>query len=223
MRRSMVPALALAGVALSACVTTDMQGYADRQLPRHPVQRIVTLVAAPGPLASNLQSSIQQEAHRHGVVAEDALNVFPPTRTYSNAEVKAGLARDGVDAVLVLTVGDTGIQREYAGTVFYSSDVVTTNAMGTANTLGNFTSASVMATTTGQATTVAAPRYRYSRQTNFQAKLIEASSGRVLWVGGGDVQAGGLLFVGNEVSANSTATAIFNDLQNKGLIGSATS
>lgn len=210
-------------MALSACVTTDMQGYADRQLPQHPVQRIVALVAAPGPLASNLQSSIQQEARRHGVVAEDALNVFPPTRTYSNAEVKAEFARDGVDAVLVVTVGDTGVQREYAGTVFYSSGTATTTAMGAANTFGNFTNASAMATTTGQATTVAAPRYRYSRQTNFQAKLIEASSGRVLWVGSGDVQAGGLLFVGNGVSSNSTATAIFNDLQSKGLIGGAAS
>jgi len=137
MRLTLFPALTLAAMALSACVTTDMQGYADRQLPQHPVQRIVALVAAPGPLGSNLQSSIQQEAHRHGVVAEDALNVFPPTRTYSNAEVKAELARDGVDAVLVLTVGDTGIQREYAGTVFYSTGTATTNAIGAASTFGN--------------------------------------------------------------------------------------
>jgi hypothetical protein len=215
--------LALIATALSACVTTDMQGYADRQLPQHPVQRIVALVAAPGGLGSNLQLSIQQEAKRHGVFTEDALNVFPPTRTYSNAEVKGELAREGIDAVLVLTVGDTGIQREYAGTVFYSSGMATTSAMGTASTFGNFTNASVTATTTGQATTVVAPRYRYSRQTNFQAKLIEASSGRVLWVGSGDVQAGGMLFVGNGVSSNSTAAAIFNDLQSKGVIGAAAS
>jgi hypothetical protein len=157
------------------------------------------------------------------VLAQDALDVFPPTRTYSDAEIKSELARDGMDAVLVVTVGDTGIQREYAGTVFYSTGMATTNAMGTASTFGNFTNLSATATTTGQATTITTPRYRYSRQTNFQAKLIEASSGRVLWVGSGDVQAGGLLFVGSGVNANSTATAIFNDLQNKGLIGAAAS
>jgi hypothetical protein len=203
--------LVLAAVVLSACVTTDMQGYADRQLPQHPVQRIVVLVAAPGPLASNLQSSIQQEARRHGVFAADALTVFPPTRTYRDAEVKAELAREGIDAVLIVTVGDSGIQREYAGTVFYSSGMATTNVVG------------MSAVTTGQVTTTAAPTYRYSRQTTFQAKLIEASSRRELWVGNGDVQAGGLLFVGNGVSANRTATAIFNDLQNKGLIGATAS
>jgi hypothetical protein len=121
------------------------------------------------------------------------------------------LAREGIDAVLVVTVGDTGIQKEYAGTVFYSGGMATTNVMG------------MNAVTTGQTTTMASPTYRYSRQTTFQAKLTEASSGRGLWVGNGDVQAGGLLFVGNGVSANRTATAIFNDLQDKGLIGAAAS
>lgn len=203
--------LMLLAMALSACVTTDMQGYADRQLPQHPVQRMVALVAAPGALASNLQGSLQQEARRHGVLAADALNVFPPTRTYSNGEIQAELAKEGIDAVLVVTVGDTGIQREYAGTVFFSSGMATTNTMG------------MMSTTTGQMTTTASPTYRYHRQTNFQAKLIEASSNRVLWVGSGDVEAGGLLFVGNGVSSNSAATAIFNDLQSKGLIGAAAS
>jgi hypothetical protein len=210
-------------LALSACVTTDMQGYADRQLPQHPVQHMVVLVAAPGPLASSLQSSIQQEARRHGVVAEDALNLFPPTRTYGGAEIKAELARQGIDAVLVLTVGDTGIQREYAGTVFYSSGVATTSATGTASTFGGMTNISMTGTTSGQTITTAAPTYRYHRQTDFKARLIEASSGRVLWVGSGDVEAGGLLFVGNGVSANSTATAIFKDLQKKGLIGAPAS
>lgn len=209
MGRVLLPTLALAAIALSACVTTDMQGYADRQLPQHPVQRIMALVAAPAALASNLQASIQQEARRHGVSAEDALNVFPPTRTYSDAEIKAELARESIDAVLVVTVGDTGIQREYAGTVFFSNGVATTNTMG------------MISTTSGQMTTTASPTYRYHRQTTFQAKLIEASSNRVLWVGNGDVEAGGLLFVGNGVSSNSAATAIFNDLQGKGLIGSA--
>lgn len=223
MRRNFVPTLAFAAMALSACVTTDMQGYADRQLPQHPVQRIVAMVAAPGALASSLQSSIEREARRHGIFAEDALNVFPPTRIYRDAEIKAELARESIDAVLVLTVGDTGIQREYAGTVFYGSSMATTNVMGTASTFGNMTNVSVQGTTTGQMMATATPTYHYSRETNFQAKLIEASSGRVLWVGSGDVQAGGLLFVGNGVSANSTATAIFNDLQKKELIAGAAS
>src|SRR5271170_3618106 len=107
MQRACVPVLALAAMMLSACITTDMQGYADRQLPQHPIQRMVALVAAPPALVSSLQSSIAQEAKKRGIPVEDALLLFPPTRPYSDAEIKAELARDGIDAVLVLTVGDS--------------------------------------------------------------------------------------------------------------------
>jgi hypothetical protein len=218
MKRAFIPVLALAAMTLSACITTDMQGYADRQLPQHPVQRIVALVAAPVALASSLQSSILEEAKKHGVFAEDAFLVLPPTRTYSDAEIKAVLVRDGIDAILILTVGDTGVQKEYAGTVFFGNSVASLNATGTSITNGNMTNLSMIGTSNSTMTATATPTYHYSRQTAFQARLVEASSGRALWVGNGQVQAGGLLFMGNGVNAISTATAIFNDLQTKGLI-----
>lgn len=218
MQRSFISVLALAAMTLTACVTTDMQGYADRQLPQHPVQRIVALVAAPVALASSLQSSVIEEAKKRGVLAQDALLVFPPTRTYSDSEIKTELARDGVDAVLVLTVGDTGVQKEYAGTVFYGNSVTSASATGMATSVGNMSNLSLSGTSNTTATATATPTYRYSRQTAFQARLVEASSGRTLWVGNGQVQAGGLLFVGNGVSATTTAAAIFNDLQAKGVI-----
>jgi len=152
-----------------------------------------------------------------------ALLVFPPTRTYSASEVQAELTREGIDAVLVLTVGDTGVQKEYAGTVFYGNAITSSNANGMAMSGRNITNLSMAGTSTTTMTATASPTYRYSRQTNFQTKLMEAATGRTLWVGSGQVQAGGLLFVGNGVSATSTATAIFNDLQSKGLIGAAAS
>jgi len=39
-----------------------------------------------------------------------------------------------------------------------------------------------------------------------------------LWVGNGQVRAGGLLFVGDGASASSSVAAIFDDLQGKGII-----
>jgi len=44
-----------------------------------------------------------------------------------DAEIKHDLAVQGVDAVLIVTVGDSGVVREYAGTVFsgtYSATVI---------------------------------------------------------------------------------------------------
>jgi hypothetical protein len=195
-----------------------MQGYADRQPPQQPIQRIAALVAAAPGLASSLQSSIAQEGKKRGILVEDAYLLLPPTRTYSDADVKAQLARDGINTVLVLTVGDTGVQKEYAGTVFFGNSSTSLNTTGTATSFGGMTNVSLngVANTTSSGT--ATPTYHYSRQTAFQAKLVEASSGRTLWVGNGQVQAGGLLFIGNGANAYSTATSIFNDLQTKGLI-----
>jgi hypothetical protein len=49
--------------------------------------------------------------------------------------------------------------------------------------------------------------------------LIEPATGRNLWVGTGQVSAGGALFVGTGTSAVSAGAAIFTDMQAKGLIG----
>jgi hypothetical protein len=87
----------VATISLSGYITTSMQGYADRELPAKPVSRIVAYVAGPGPLASRIQSSISEEARKSGVIAQDALRLFPPTRSYTNAEIRQGLASKGSD------------------------------------------------------------------------------------------------------------------------------
>ena len=157
------------GVLLTGCVTTDMQGYADRDLPTRPIQRMAAYVVAPTALASSFQSSIAQEAAKRGVGAEDAYALLPPTRTYTDTEIRKVLAESGVDAVLIINVGDAGVVKEYAGTFF-------------------------------------------------QARLVEPATGRNLWVGSGEVSAGGRLFVGNGSSASSSASAIFDDLSAKKII-----
>lgn len=202
----------------AACVTTSMQGYADRDLPSRPVRHIVALVVAPTPLGHTLQTSIADEGKKRGIVAEDALALFPPTRQYSDAEIKRVLQERGIDAVLIINVGDTGIRKEYAGTVFHGNYSGTTLGSGTATTFDGITNLNMSASTSGTMTATATPTYRYSRQTTFQARLIEPSSARNLWVGGGQVRAGGLLFVGDSVSATSSVSAIFDDLLNKGII-----
>lgn len=64
--------LCLAAMLLSGCITTAMQGYADRDLPAQPVQRIAAYVVAPTAQASSFQSSIAEEPAKRGIGAEDA-------------------------------------------------------------------------------------------------------------------------------------------------------
>src|SRR3954465_9454220 len=94
-----------AAIGLAGCITTSMQGYADRQLPAKPIGRLVAYVSGPGPLVSNIQTNIAEEARKRGVVADDALVLFPPTRTYTTAEVQQGLAREAIEGVLIISVG----------------------------------------------------------------------------------------------------------------------
>jgi hypothetical protein len=207
--------------SLSACITTSMQGYADRNLPTQPIKHIATYVVAPTALAVSFQSSIAEQAAKRGIGAEDAYALLPPTRTYNDAEIRKVLAESGVDAVLIINVGDSGVVKEYAGTFFqgdYSGSSVTS---GTVTSNGNFANVSLNGNSSGTMTGMSTPIHRYSRQTAFKARLVDPSTARNFWVGSGEVSAGGRLFVGNGSSASSSVSAIFDDLSAKKIIGAS--
>jgi hypothetical protein len=215
---------------LTGCITALMQGYADREPPKNAIGHIVAYVAAPTSLATSIHSSIISEAKSRGVIAEDALTILPPTRNYTNAEIQKTLQSSGADGVLIVKVGDSGIMSQYAGTYFQSQTFGTTSINGTMNTFngtmntfGNTSNISLGGTSIQTTSGMSAPIYRYKRQTAFTARLIEASSGRTLWVGNGQVSAGGLLFAGDGANASNSISAIFDDLSKKGLIGGSTS
>jgi hypothetical protein len=204
---------------LSGCITTAMQGYADRDLPARPIQRLAAYVVAPAALASSFQSSIAEEATKRGIGAEDAYALLPPTRTYNDTEIRKVLAESGVDAVLIINVGDSGVVKEYAGTFFQGQYSGSTDTSGTVTRNGNLSNVSLTGNSSGTMTGTSTPIHRYSRQTMFKARLVDPATGRNLWVGSGEVSAGGRLFVGNGSSASSSVSAIFDDLRSKKLIG----
>jgi hypothetical protein len=198
------------GAAVGGCVTTSMQGYADLDRPARPVEH-VAVVAPPA-----LVAALAAEAPKHGFVIEDGNVIVPPTRQYKDTEIRQLLATRGVDGVLVVTVtGDTGVQQQYAGTIFSGnySGITSGSAMVAGNTISG------SATSFGTMTATAAPVYRYSRMVAFQARLTDPKSGRNLWVGGGQTRAGGALFMADATSAHDAASAILKDLLEKGLIG----
>ena len=208
----------LCPIVLSGCITTAMQGYADRNLPARPIHRIASYVVAPTALATTFQSSIAEEAAKRSVEAEDAYSLLPPTRTYTDAEIRKALAERSIDAVLIINVGNSGVVKEYAGTFFQGDYSGSIDTSGTVTRNGNFSNVSLTGSSSGTMTGTSTPMHRYSRQTSFKARLVEPSTGRNLWVGSGEVSAGGRLFVGNGSSASSSVSAIFDDLSAKKII-----
>lgn len=211
---------AVAGLAFAAsgCVTTSMQGYADKAPPSQPIAHVAALVTAPLPLAQSMQASLADEGAKLNVVVDDALTIFPPTRQYTDAEIKHELKDRGIDGVLVLNVGDSGVMQQYAGTMLSGSYSGLTTGMATANTYGGMTTASYQGVSTGSFIGSATPIYRSSRQTTFSAKLLDALTGRVLWIGNGQIDASGKLFVGTDTSASKAVGAILTDWQSKGIV-----
>jgi len=122
----------------------------------------------------------------------------------------------------VINVGDTGVLQQYAGTILSGQYSGSSSASGTMNTFGNVSNVSLNGTSSGTMVATATPVYRYRRQTSFTARLLEPATGRNLWVGNGQVNSGGLLFVGDGANASSSVAAIFDDLQRKGVIGPST-
>ena len=224
--RKFISALRIAGtLALAGCTSTTIQGYADRDLPSKAAQHIAAYVAAPGPLASSMEASIAEEARKRGILAEDALTILRPTRTYTDAEVRRALAERGVDGVLLITVADTGVVSQYAGTIFSGSYSGTGSASGTITNMGNTSAVGLNGSSTGTMYGTSTPTYRYSRKTNFTARLVDPQSGRNLWVGNGEVSTEGgrgligRLTVTDSASSSHAVNAVFDDLQKKGLIG----
>src|SRR5258707_2374963 len=152
----------LAAIVLSGCITTSMQGNADRDLPARPIQRVAAYVVAPTALASSFQSSIAEEAAKRGVGAEDAYALLPPTRMYTDTEIRKVLAEGGVDAVLIINVGDTGVVKEYAGTFFQGQYSGSSKASGIVTRSGNFSNVSLTGSYSDQVSGMAKPIDPYS-------------------------------------------------------------
>lgn len=189
-----------------------MQGYADLERPAQPIKHIAA-VAPPA-----LVAALASEAAKRGVILEDGNAIVPPTRQYKDSEIRQLLAERGIDGVLVVTVtGDTGVQERYAGTIFSAN--YASASSGNAMIVGNTISGTGVSS--GTMTATSTPVYSYRRSVAFQARLSDPKSGRNLWVGGGQTHAGGALFMGDAVSATDAASAMLNDLQTKGLIGTA--
>jgi hypothetical protein len=73
-----------------------------------------------------------------GSRSASAAALLPPTRTYTDTEIRKALAESEVDAVLIIDVGDSGVVKEYAGTFFQEQYSGSSEASGTVTRNGNF-------------------------------------------------------------------------------------
>jgi hypothetical protein len=196
--------LALAALTLSACASSLVQGEGSPEAPVQPVSRLVAYVTGPNSLVSSFQANIAVEAARHGLAAENALLLFPPTHAYADLAIRQGLATRSIDGVLIINVGDAGVQREYAGTIFQGRSPVSS----------------------GPAEAAIASVHGYPRPATFTARLLDAATGRRLWEGAGQFgdnkglfgQNKGLFSFDAGPTVSESVAVLFDDLQAKGIV-----
>jgi hypothetical protein len=186
--------LGLAAITLSGCLTSET-GVADRMLPPRQLNRLVAYVSGPAAVASNLQMNISGEARRRGLAADNALALFPPTRSYTDADIRQALAARGVDGVLIINVGDASVPRQYAGTILQGRSTLPSASAAAASSVNG-----------------------YPSTTTFTARLIEPATSRNLWDGFGHVDTGGIFTADDGSGAAGAVAAIFDELQQKGIV-----
>ena len=189
--------LALVAMALSGCGSALLQSETSPQLSPRPAMAIGAYVAGPNSLVGSFQANIAVQATRHGLTADNISALFPPTRAYTDVEIRQGLAARSIDSVMIIRIGDAPAQRQYAGTILQERSVGS----------GGPTAAAIAAVNGNP------------NPSTFSARLVDVGSGRKLWGGEGQIAAGAYSLFANGTTVEDAVAALFDDLQEKGMIG----
>jgi hypothetical protein len=185
-------------MALSGCGSALLQSETSPQLSPRPVKAIGAYVAGPNSLAGSFQANIAIQGTRHGLTTDNISALFPPTRAYTDAEIRQGLAARSIDSVMIIRIGDAPGQRQYAGTILQERSVGS----------GGPTAAAIAAVNGNP------------NPSTFSARLVDVASGRKLWDGGeGQIASGAYSLFANGATVEDAVAALFDDLQDKGMIG----
>lgn len=138
----------------------------------------ILVMAAEMPLNSKIsaETTMSESLSNRGVRAVRAIDLFPPTRSFTDSEMDEAIARERIDAILVLTLDEKG-----SSTGYMPQTTVPGTTTGTATRVGN--------TYYYQAQTT--PSYSYGGfgvqypTGNYSARLYNAMSKKMMWTASG--------------------------------------
>ena len=174
MKHLITPALLMILITLliTGCVTTNVKGYTDREYNGYKIKKAVVRAPNAGfAFGELLEGSLVEELNNAGVPAKSFLEMFPPTREWSNEQVAKELMEKGYDAILHVNLTGSDANEQTIGYINH----------GTASVYGNSASFS------GSSTAMT----MVSRYTATHIKLYDVATGRVIWVGDANTKAGG--------------------------------
>lgn len=131
-----------------------------------------------------------------GAECTSALEVFPPTRSFSNEKKARILEERDIDGYLLIFIGDGSASSQYIGS----------QQFGTVDVYGNYATVN----------TSSSANYSYSRQEGYDLMLIDTETRDKAWVGGARTSGQGLANVTDTAFASSLARSVVEALEKDG-------
>lgn len=200
-----VVVLALASMVTQGCASTSMSDFVS---PDHDGRKFKTILVVVDSEDLGLRQQIESRACDSlagcGARGLKSCEIFFPGREYQPEEYRSIMAERDIDAVLVLSRGESGFASQYVPesyhttTSAYGSSTTNAYASSSATRTGNVVQGSAYGTSrttgqvTAQSTTTKTGGYNvYKPWARFQVELIDLESGVVVWTAQGDSRGNG--------------------------------
>ena len=157
---------------LVSCVSTRITSVTDPQYKSFIIDKVVVVVNTSDlDLKIKMESNLVSELNKKGVIAFNGYDVLPPTRNYSENDLKNIFAKNNIDSILFISIAEMG----------YSQQTLTTyqpyTSQGTITRMGSNQYQYSMQTQGGPQThTITKPRL------NIITQLFDAKNGNKIWM-----------------------------------------
>lgn len=193
-----VPAQAFRFIDVQSFTDPDYVGYQPKKL-------VVMVIGGTHEVTAEIIERVTTQLAKKGIQAFPARSLFPPTRTWAEADQAAIYEKNEIDSGLIVTVGASASQIIPIATQTYGSS----NVFGNVNSSGTF---NAQGTSSATSYNIMAAKSK----AEFSAVLLDIKRNRTVWYADILVKAQGTLFVSEKGDAKGVVNGIVKGLEDDG-------
>jgi hypothetical protein len=193
-----VPAQAFRSIDVQSFTDPDYVGFQPKKV-------VVMVVGGSHEVTSEILERVTAQLAKKGIEAFPARSLFPPTRTWTEADQAAIYEKNEIDSGLIVTVGASASQIIPIATQTYGS----ANVFGNVNSSGSF---NAQGTSSSTSYNIMAAKSK----AEFSAVLLDIKKNRTAWYADVLVKASGTLFVSEKGDAKGVVNGILEGLEDDG-------
>jgi len=193
-----VPAQAFRSIDVQSFTDPDYVGFQPKKV-------VVMVVGGTHEVTSEILERVTAQLAKKGIQAFPARSLFPPTRTWTEADQAAIYEKNEIDSGLIVTVGASASQIIPIATQTYGS----ANVFGNVNSSGSFNAQGTSSATSYNIMSA-------KSKAEFSAVLLDIKKNRTVWYADVLVKASGTLFVSEKGDAKGVVNGIMGGLEDDG-------